>query len=119
MARTEAETRGLDATLSWAHDALGLTYEQIGEILEVSGRTLRRWRRHQHRPRALQQEIIDDLGELRHVLDETFPQPENLIEWLHSSSRLLRGRTPMSFLRAGRVTLLVDALATLEAGEPN
>jgi hypothetical protein len=115
MATAEAEIRAVDATVAWVHDALGLTYNQIGELLEVSERTLRRWRRHEHRPRGLQQEILEDLRELKHLLEEAFPTPRQRDEWLHASTSLLRGRTPISFLRTGRVTLIIDALATVEA----
>jgi uncharacterized protein (DUF2384 family) len=116
MATAERELKALEETLRWTHDELGLTYEEIGATLDVSERTLRRWRNHDHLPRPRQRRRIEDLRELRHVLHDTFPAPQDQAEWLHSPSPILRGRTPMSYLRAGRISPVVEALATLESG---
>lgn len=116
MATADIEARMLDDTLAWAHDGLRLTYDEIGGILDVSDRTLRRWREHRHLPRARQRERIEDMRELRHLLQQAFPRPEHRDEWLHSPSAVLRGRTPISLLRSGKIARVVDALATLESG---
>jgi uncharacterized protein (DUF2384 family) len=116
MATAEAEIRAIDETLSWAHDEVGLTYDQIGGILAVSERTLRRWRQEQHAPRPRQKERIEDLRELKHVLRAVFPELPAREQWLHSPSGLLRGRTPISLLRRGQVSRVASALATLESG---
>src|SRR4051794_26463363 len=116
MPPTMIEIERMDDALDWAHDELGLTYDQIGAALNVSERTLRRWRAHAHAPRARQKELIEDLRELRHVLSAPFPDPRLRLQWLHSPEPLLRGRTPISFLRAGHVSKVVDVLATLESG---
>ena len=76
MATAEIEVRAIDDTLVWAHDELGLTYDQIGTILDVSERTLRRWRNDGSVPRVRQKERIEDLRELQHVLGEVFPEAE-------------------------------------------
>lgn len=116
MATAAVEVRSLEDALTWAHDEIGLTYDQIGSVLEVSERTLRRWRSHDHAPRARQRELIEDLRELRHVLADVFPDPALRQQWLHSPEPMLRGRTPISSLRAGRVARVVEVLATLESG---
>lgn len=116
MATAEIEIRAIDETLSWAHDELGLTYDQIGGILDVSERTLRRWRNDGNTPRLRHKERIEDLRELRHLLGEVFPEAEGRAQWLHSPSGLLRGRSPISLLRAGQFSRVVGALATLESG---
>jgi uncharacterized protein (DUF2384 family) len=116
MATAAFEIRSLEDALAWAHDELGLTYDQIGAVLNVSERTLRRWRSHDHAPRARQRELIEDLRELRHVLAAVFPNPALRQQWLHSPEPMLRGRTPISFLRAGRIAKVVEVLATLESG---
>jgi uncharacterized protein (DUF2384 family) len=116
MATAEAEIQAIDETLNWAHDEVGLTYDQIGGILAVSERTLRRWRHEQQVPRPRQKERIEDLRELKHVLREVFPEPGARELWLHSPSGLLRGRTPISLLRRGQVSRVASALATLESG---
>jgi hypothetical protein len=67
-------------------------------------------------PRRSQRERLEGRPELRYLLARVFPQAADRDEWLHSSSRLLRGRTPISLLRQGRVAAVRDALATLETG---
>jgi uncharacterized protein (DUF2384 family) len=116
MATAEIEIQAIDETLNWAHDEMGLTYEQLGGILAVSERTLRRWRHEQQVPRPRQKERIEDLRELKHVLREVFPESEAREQWLHSPSGLLRGRSPISLLRRGQVSRVASALATLESG---
>jgi uncharacterized protein (DUF2384 family) len=116
MATAEIELEAIDETLNWAHDEVGLTFDQIGGLLDVSERTLRRWRHDGHVPRARQKERIEDLRELQHLLREVFPEPRGRAQWLHSPSGLLRGRSPISLLRAGKVSRVVGALATLESG---
>ena len=116
MATAEAEVQEIEKTLSWAHDEMGLTYDQIGGILSVSERTLRRWRHLEHAPRMRQKERIESLRELQHLLAEVFPEQAGRAAWLHGPSRLLRGRSPISLLRAGHVSRVVGALATLESG---
>jgi putative toxin-antitoxin system antitoxin component (TIGR02293 family) len=116
MATAEVEVREIGKTLDWAHDEVGLTYDQIGDILSVSERTLRRWRRMDNAPRLKQKEAIENLRELQHLLREVFPDEEAREAWLRSPSGLLRGRSPISLLRAGRVSRVVGALATLESG---
>jgi uncharacterized protein (DUF2384 family) len=116
MSMAEIEIRAIDETLGWAHGELGLTYDQIGSILAVSERTVRRWRQEQQVPRPRQKERIEDLRELKHVLREVFPEPGARDLWLHSPSGLLRGRTPMSLLRRGQVSRVASVLATLESG---
>jgi uncharacterized protein (DUF2384 family) len=116
MSTAAIEIRAIDETLSWAHDEMGLTYDQIGGILAVSERTLRRWRHEQQVPRPRQKERIEDLRELRHVLMEVFPEESVRNQWLHSPSGLLRGRSPISLLRRKQVSRVASALATLESG---
>jgi uncharacterized protein (DUF2384 family) len=116
MATTEREMEAAQETVGWSHDALGLTYEEIGTTIGVSERTLRRWRNGLNLPHRSQRERLEDLRELRFLLGEVFPKPEDQDEWLRSPSRILRGRTPISFLRQGKVAPVRDALATLESG---
>jgi hypothetical protein len=116
MSTAEIEIQTIGETLTWAHDEMGLTYDQIGDILAVSERTLRRWRHENQVPRLRQKERIEDLRELKYVLREVFPEAGARELWLHSPSALLRGRTPMSLLRRGQVSRVAGALATLESG---
>jgi uncharacterized protein (DUF2384 family) len=116
MSTAAIEIQAIDDTLSWAHNDVGLTYDQISGILAVSERTLRRWRKEQQVPRPQVRERIEDLRELRYLLLEVFPEEAARTQWLHSPSGLLRGRTPISLLRRKQVSRVASALATLESG---
>jgi uncharacterized protein (DUF2384 family) len=106
----------IDEIIAWAHDELGLTYDEIGSVIGVTDRTLRRWRTHDQVPHRKQRDRVEDLRELRYLLQSVFPKPEHRQEWLHASNAGLRGRTPLSLVRAGRVERIVDELATFESG---
>lgn len=116
MATVERELTVFDETLRWVHDEIGLTYAEIGSILEVSEPTRRRWRSHDHQPRASQNARMEDLYEFRQVLTKVYREADDRREWLNSPSRMLRGRTPISFLRTGKLSRVVSVLAALESG---
>jgi len=116
MATAAAEIDVLDAALEWSHDELGLTYDELGHILEVSDRTLRRWRSGSAQPRKGARARIEDLNELRHLLEAAFPDSSARRAWVQSRSGMLRGRTPISLLRAGKVMRVCEALAAFEDG---
>jgi uncharacterized protein (DUF2384 family) len=116
MAPVSHEINAIDQMIAWAHDDLGLTYDELGTILGVTDRTLRRWRTHDQMPHRKQRDRVEDLRELKHLLDSEFPNAEHRQEWLHSSNPRLRGRTPISLLRSGSISRVVDELATMESG---
>jgi putative toxin-antitoxin system antitoxin component (TIGR02293 family) len=110
------EQRALEGTLRGAQEELGFTYEQLSATLHVSERTLRRWRYHAHRPQDRHRLRIENLRELLHVLRALFPGDADRQEWLHTPNPHLRGRSPISLIRSGRVGPVLELLATLEAG---
>lgn len=110
------ELRALEGTLQGAQEELGFTYEQLGAALHVSERTLRRWRYHAHRPQDRHRLRIENLRELLHVLRALFPGDADRQEWLHTPNPHLRGRSPISLIRSGRIGPVLELLATLEAG---
>jgi uncharacterized protein (DUF2384 family) len=110
------EQRALEDTLRGAHEELGLTYEQISSTLRVSERTLRRWRYRAHQPQDRHRERVEALRELLHVLGVVFPESDDRHEWLSTPNPHLRGRSPVSHLRAGQVRPVTELLAKLESG---
>lgn len=83
-----------DATRVWLRDEIGLSPGETEGILEQT----------------------DDLRDSRQLLDAVFPEPPTRAQWLQSPSRILHGRSPVALLRAGGVSDVVEALATLESG---
>ncbi len=105
-----------EQTVEWARDALGLSYADMARALGTDERTVRRWVHHESTPRAAHQDQLEPLREIRYLLDQCFRSPDARTAWLHESVRALRGRTPISRLRAGDFDAVLAVLATMESG---
>lgn len=116
MATTGFEIEAANRTLDWAREDLGLGWSELGEAIGADRRTLLRWRQGENVPSPEHRERIEDLRELRFLLETLFPDPDARSEWLYSSVGLLRGRTPMSLIRRGRIADVLGVLAGLESG---
>lgn len=116
MTPAQIEMRATAETIDWARDALGLNYREIGAAVKAHERTVLRWK--SQRTLASPQHLrrMEDLRELRHLLREVFRDDESANVWLHSSVPSLRGRTPISFIRTGRVGKVIEILATFHTG---
>ncbi|MFW5904944.1 MAG: antitoxin Xre/MbcA/ParS toxin-binding domain-containing protein [bacterium] len=112
----QAERTASARTVSWAHDNLSLSYREIGAVLDVDERTVRRWQKAETTPRGEHRDRLESLRELRHLLGEVFSTPAEAQEWLHSSVPAFRGRSPISLIRAGRTEEVIQVLATIESG---
>ncbi len=102
--------------VTWAREILELTYPEIGSALEVNRRTVMRWAQSEHAPSIQHLAKLEDLGELRHLLETVFPDTETGSQWLHTPVPVLRGRTPMALIRSGDLRAVIGVLAGLEAG---
>ena len=102
--------------VAWAREVLELTYPEIGSALEVHRRTVMRWAQSENTPSGEHLSKLEELSELRHLLETVFPRPDVCSEWLHTPVRALRGHTPMAFIRAGDLQQVIGVLAGLEAG---
>ncbi len=102
--------------VAWARENLELTYPEIGSALEVSRRTVMRWAQSEHTPSLEHLAKLEELSELRHLLDAVFPDLDACAQWLHTPVPALRGRTPMAFIRSGDLREVTGLLAGLEAG---
>jgi ribosome-binding protein aMBF1 (putative translation factor) len=116
MTTTELERNAGAEAVGWARAELNLAYTEIGHAVEADERTVRRWAGREISPRGRHREKLEELRELRHLLNEVFDSPEQADEWLHSSVRAFRGRTPLALIRAGKVQEVNGVLATIESG---
>jgi hypothetical protein len=66
-------------------------------------------------PSREQRERIDDMRELR-FLETALPEPDVRLEWLHCSAPALRGDTPVSVIKRGRVVDVMAVLAGVYSG---
>ncbi len=113
VGRATAAAAGL---VSWAHDDLELAYREIGLAVKADERTVRRWERREAVPRARHMAKLEELRELRHLLEAVFEFSEQAHGWLRSSVPAFRGRTPISSIRQGKIKQVVEVLATVESG---
>lgn len=114
--RTLLQAQLAASAVAWAREILELTYPEIGSALEVNRRTVMRWAQSEHAPSLQHLAKLEDLGELRHLLETVFPDREAASEWLHRPVPMLRGRTAMSLIRSGDLREVIGVLAGLEAG---
>jgi transcriptional regulator with XRE-family HTH domain len=116
MATDEREARAANQTLDWAHEVLGLDWTEVAAAVGADRRTIYRWRRGRSAPSAENRERIEELRELRFLMETVLPDPDDRVEWLYESVPLLRGRTPISLIRRGRIDDVIGVLAGLESG---
>ena len=116
MTAAQVEQRANRDVVDWAHERLGLAYGDIGRATSAHERTVLRWKSGQTLASPRHRERIEMLRELRHLMDAVFADPEQGRAWLYTSVPALRGRTPISYLRAGRVRQVAQVLATFHSG---
>jgi hypothetical protein len=116
MATIEREVRAANETLDWAREQLSLEWTDVASAVGADRRTIYRWRHGVSAPSPEHRDRIEDLRELRFLLETVFPDAEARVEWLHSSVPLLRGRTPLSIIRGGRLDDVIGVLAGIESG---
>lgn len=116
MVTREIEIAASSSTINWANKYLELNLTEISRVIGVSRRTLTRWRNEKNVPSQRHRERIEKIRVLRHLLDRVFENRQAALEWLHSSVPMLRGRSPASLLREGRIDEVIEVLAGFESG---
>lgn len=96
-------------------DELGLSEADLAGALEVSQRTLERWRSGASHPQRAGRLRLAELLVLARRLEETFGEG-GAEAWLRADSRYLGGMKPMEAIRAGRVDRVEAALEALDSG---
>jgi len=114
--RTDLRAQAASNVIQWAHQSLELTYPELGSVLDVSRRTVMRWAQQKNSPRSQSAAKLEDLHELKHLLEVVFPEDAEATKWLNSPVPMLRGRTPLSRILSGNLSDVVEVLATLESG---
>jgi uncharacterized protein (DUF2384 family) len=103
----------LASTVSGAIERLGLTYEEVGEIVDASPRSVARWTAGQVVPQRLNKQRLIELAYVAEALAEVLPRDRANV-WMFSPNRLLEHRKPADLVRDGeyqRVLALIDAMA--------
>jgi hypothetical protein len=103
----------LATTVTSAIDRLGLTYEEVGEIVDASPRSVARWTAGKVVPQKLNKQRLLELAYVADALAEVLPRDHANV-WMFSPNRLLEHRKPADLVRDGeyqRVLALIDAMA--------
>jgi uncharacterized protein (DUF2384 family) len=103
----------LASTVSGAIERLGLTYEEVGEIVDASARSVARWTAGQVVPQRLNKQRLIELAYVADALAEVLPRDQANV-WMFSPNRLLEHNKPADLVRDGeyqRVLALIDAMA--------
>ena len=103
----------LASTVSSAIERLGLTYEEVGGIVDASARSVARWTSGQVVPQRLNKQRLIELAYVADALAEVLPRDQANV-WMFSPNRLLGHGKPADLVRDGeyqRVLALIDAMA--------
>lgn len=103
----------LASTVSGAIERLGLTYEEVGEIVGASPRSVARWTAGQVVPQRLNKHRLIELAYVADALAQVLPRDQANV-WMFSPNRLLEHRKPADLVRDGEyqpLLALIDAMA--------
>ena len=103
----------LALTVSSAIERLGLTYEEVGDIVDASARSVARWTSGRVVPQRLNKQRLIELAYVADALAEVLPRDQANV-WMFSPNRLLAHAKPADLVRDGeyqRVLALIDAMA--------
>ena len=103
----------LATTVTSAIDRLGLTYEEVGEIVDASPRSVARWTAGKVVPQKLNKQRLLELAYVADALAEVLPRDHANV-WMFSPKRGGEHRKPADLVRDGeyqRVLALIDAMA--------
>jgi transcriptional regulator with XRE-family HTH domain len=94
-------------------DQLGLTQEEVGQIVDASARSISRWSTGASAPQRNSRQRLLELAYVADAVSEVLPRRKANI-WMLSPNRLLDHDSPASRVQAGRykdVLALIEALA--------
>jgi uncharacterized protein (DUF2384 family) len=120
MAISGAERMKRETTSDIIEDArriMGLSYNQIANLLDVTRKTLYRYRVKETAPKKKESEQrVEQVNVLNQFLKEEFTSEEAAQEWLYTSVRAFKWRRPIDLIRDGEINKVVTALANMNTG---
>lgn len=106
-------TGALAEKVATAIDSLGLSDEEVGVIVDASGRSVSRWVSGEVVPQRLNKDRLLELAYVADALAEVLPR-DHANTWLFSPHRRLEHEKPADLIRQGRyreVLNLIEAMA--------
>ena len=106
----------LSKQLEHLRSTLGISYEELAQVLGTDRKTVYRWLADETFPQAKNRARLDELESLVARLDESFKTQEGSATWMHSPSGYFGGLRPIDALLRGRIDAVDAALEALDSG---
>ena len=103
----------LASKLTSIADSTQLTHDDIGQIVDASGRSVGRWSAGDAEPQRLSRQRLLELAYVANELGAVL-EPDYANLWIMSPNRLLNGDTPAERIHSGdfkSVVAVIEALA--------
>lgn len=110
-----AEVPVLASKVSRIIDTLGLSQQEVGDIVDASPRTVSRWATGAVSPQRLNKQRLIELAYVAEAVTEILPRSHANI-WILSPNRLLDHDSPAERVHAGRYKDVLDLIEALAEG---
>lgn len=101
--------------VSGVMDRLGLTQDEVGQIVDASGRSVARWIAGAVVPQKLNKQRLLELAYVAEAVTEVLPQ-ERANFWMLSPNRLLDHQSPAQRIHDGKYQDVMDLIEGLAEG---
>ena|ERR1019366_93713 len=116
MSRAEFVLDFATTSVQLARSELELTIEETARVLGVDRKTIMRWLKGQSAPSSEHRKQLEQLNQIRYLMDNSFRSHEARQRWLHAPAPGLKGKTPYAALTEGNLNEIFRLLGTLAAG---
>lgn len=101
--------------VSGAMDTLGLTDDEVGLIVDASGRSVARWAAGEVVPQRLNKERLLELAYVANELSQVLPR-DHANMWLFTPHRALNHEKPATLIHEGRYKEVLDLIEAMADG---
>lgn len=109
-------TSVLSEQLAQLTTSLGISYDELAEVLGTDRKTVYRWLADEAFPQAHNRARLDELETLVERLDESFRTQAGSANWMHARSGYFGDLRPVDALLRGRIDAVNAALEALDSG---
>jgi len=95
--------------------SLGLTQEEVGQIVDASPRSVARWSRGEVVPQKLNKQRLIELAYVAELVSTVLPR-EKANLWMFTPNRLLGHDTPAQCIHNGRYRDVLDLIEAIADG---
>lgn len=96
-------------------DNLGLTHDEIGQIVDASGRSVARWYNGEVVPQKLNKQRLIELAYIAEQAAQVLPRDEANL-WIFTPNRFLGHSSPADMIRAGEYRKVLDLIEAVADG---